>query len=134
MLEGKKLLLLLRFIILSHSGWWEEDRALIEKFHKEALGFDGDAPQFAEPYIVERIIQQHLSCASMLSIFPIQDLFAIEEKLRVSDPSSERINIPAVKHHYWKYRMHVSLEELQTKYRDWSDRVRRLIQASGRLV
>lgn len=115
-------------------GWWEEDRSLTQRFYTEALGGSGAAPAYAEPWVVERIVQQHLSCASMLAIFPIQDLFAIDEKLRVSDPNSERINIPAVKHHYWRYRMHVPLEDLQTKHAEWSDRIRRLVQASGRLV
>lgn len=78
------------------SGWWEEDRQLTQKFYNEALGCHGAAPMFAETWIVERILQQHLACSSMLSVFALQDLFAIEEKLRVADPSSERINIPYV--------------------------------------
>jgi 4-alpha-glucanotransferase len=28
------------------------------------------------------------------------------------DPNSERINVPANPKHYWRYRMHISLEDL----------------------
>jgi 4-alpha-glucanotransferase len=53
-------------------GWWEEDRALTQQFWEQTLGQHGPAPQFLEPWIAEMIINQHLYCPSMLTIFPIQ--------------------------------------------------------------
>ena len=48
----------------------------------------------------------------MLTILPLQDWLSLSEKLRSNDVEGERINIPAVAHHYWRYRMHLTLEEL----------------------
>ena len=36
----------------------------------------------------------------------------MDEKVRKADVDSERINIPAIPNHYWRYRMHLTLEEL----------------------
>ena len=42
----------------------------------------------------------------------MQDWLAIDESLRLADPDAERINIPANPNHYWRYRMHITVEEL----------------------
>ena len=49
---------------------------------------------------------------SMLAILPLQDWLAVDESLRIANPAAERINIPADANHYWRYRMHLTLEEL----------------------
>jgi 4-alpha-glucanotransferase len=36
----------------------------------------------------------------------------MSEHFRRENPNDERINVPADPHHYWKYRMHLTLEEL----------------------
>ena len=33
--------------------------------------------------------------------------------LRRSNPNDERINVPANPRHYWRYRMHLTVEQLQ---------------------
>jgi 4-alpha-glucanotransferase len=48
----------------------------------------------------------------MWAIFPIQDLLAMDGELRRQNPDEERINVPANPQHYWKYRMHLTLEQL----------------------
>jgi 4-alpha-glucanotransferase len=48
----------------------------------------------------------------MWAIFPIQDLLAIDETLRREEVDNERINIPAIAQHYWRYRMHLTIEDL----------------------
>ena len=48
----------------------------------------------------------------MLCILTIQDWLSIDEKLRLKDENAERINIPANPHHYWRYRMHLNIEDL----------------------
>jgi 4-alpha-glucanotransferase len=35
--------------------------------------------------------------------------------LRRENPNDERINIPADPKHYWRYRMHMSLEDLMNE-------------------
>jgi 4-alpha-glucanotransferase len=44
----------------------------------------------------------------------LQDLLGINGKLRRSDVESERINVPAIPSFYWRYRMHLNLEQLQS--------------------
>ena len=48
----------------------------------------------------------------MWVILPLQDWLAVDGKLRLSDPEGERINVPANPRHFWKWRMHLSLEQL----------------------
>lgn len=113
-------------------AWWEENRDLTQEFFNQILGNSGTAPEKCEPWIVEQIITQHLFSPSMWSIFPIQDLFGINSDLRVANPHTERINLPSNPNHYWRYRMHISLESLLIQDA-LNQRIRDLIETSGRL-
>lgn len=93
-------------------GWWEEDRASTQQFYNLELGRYGDAPYYCEPWINKEIVAQHLHSPAMWSIFQLQDLMGIDGDIRREKPNDERINIPADPHHYWRYRMHISLEDL----------------------
>ena len=44
----------------------------------------------------------------------LQDLLGLDAHLRRPDPSEERINVPADAKNYWRYRMHIRLEDLLT--------------------
>ena len=94
-------------------GWWEEDRKLTQKFFNLELKMPGDAPPHCETWINEAVVQQHLASPAMWSIFQLQDLFGMDETLRRKDIDAERINVPANPKNYWRYRMHLTLEELQ---------------------
>ncbi|MBD5203711.1 MAG: 4-alpha-glucanotransferase [Bacteroidales bacterium] len=93
-------------------SWWEEDRAATQRFYNNILGEWGEAPQYAEPWICDRIIRQHLNSPSMLCILPLQDWLSAEPNLRRHDPREEQINVPANPKHYWRYRMHITLRQL----------------------
>ena len=96
-------------------GWWEENRVKSADFFFDILGeprAHSQPPHFAEPWLCDRILQQHFHSPSMLAIFPIQDFFATLPEFRVQDPSSEQINDPSNPKHYWRYRLHFSLEQL----------------------
>ncbi len=112
-------------------GWWEEDSAKTQRFYNSVLGNWGEAPAFCEPWVATQVINQHLYSPSMWSIFPLQDLLAMDGQLRRENPEEERINIPANPKHYWKYRMHISLERLleQDGYNGF---LRQLNDRSGR--
>jgi 4-alpha-glucanotransferase len=112
-------------------GWWEEDRNSIEKFHRQELGQPGEAPAHCEPWINLAIVFQHLSSPAMWSIFQLQDLLGMDGKLRRADPAAERINVPANPRHYWRYRMHLTLEELQ-QAKTFNTNLGELIRQSGR--
>jgi 4-alpha-glucanotransferase len=47
------------------------------------------------------------------------------------DANAERINIPANPRHYWRYRMHLTIEQLM-QADDFNDTVKTLITQSGR--
>ena len=112
-------------------AWWEEDRAVTDKFWHEVLGEQGDAPWFCEPWICRRIMKMHLGSPSMLAIFPLQDWLSMDGNLRLEDPSAERINVPAVARYYWRYRMHLTLENLLSQS-GFNAMVKEMIVASGR--
>jgi 4-alpha-glucanotransferase len=112
-------------------GWWEEDRAQTDRFYREIMGRDGEAPWFCEPWINRTIVAQHVHSPAMWSIFQLQDLMGIDGTLRRENPDEERINVPANPKHYWRYRMHLTLEALQKEVRFNTD-LRGLLLESGR--
>ncbi len=113
-------------------GWWEEDRGQTQKFFNEILGNHGPAPEQCTTDVVRQIIVQHLYSPSMWAVFPIQDLLGMDETLRLPDANAERINHPGNPIHYWRYRLHLNLEDLadQTGFNEF---VREQIRLSGRL-
>jgi len=112
-------------------GWWDEDRTTTQKFYNSILGQWGDAPEECEPWVNTAIINQHLCSPAMWSIFQLQDLLGMKESLRRINPLEERINIPADPKHYWKFRMHIPLENL-LREREFNTELRIHIEASGR--
>ncbi|KYP15929.1 4-alpha-glucanotransferase [Flavihumibacter sp. CACIAM 22H1] len=112
-------------------GWWEEDRAKTQRFFNKELGQWGEAPVFCEAWINKQIIIQHLHSPAMWSIFQLQDLLGGDEQLRRPDPADERINVPANPKHYWRYRMHLPLEQL-IKEKTFNQDLKEHIKASGR--
>lgn len=58
------------------------------------------------------VLQQNLAAPSMLAIFPLQDWISVDEKIRNRYVDAERINDPSNPNHYWRYRMHIPLEDL----------------------
>ena len=112
-------------------AWWLEDRNVTQRFYNKALGIQGVAPEKCEPWIAERIVNQHLESNAMLVIFPWQDWLSIDGKYAHEDPESERINVPANPRNFWCYRMHISLEDL-LKLNSLNERIRKMIEDSGR--
>ena len=93
-------------------GWWEEDKPRIQKFFNNELGQWGIAPSFCSGWINKTILNQHLYSPAMWSIFQLQDLLGMDEGIRRLNHNEERINVPAISPYYWRYRMHISLEQL----------------------
>ena len=67
----------------------------------------------------------------MLCILALQDWFSVDENLRLADADAERINVPANPRHYWRYRMHLSLEELMEQ-EEFNGKVTQMICKSHR--
>jgi 4-alpha-glucanotransferase len=112
-------------------GWWEENRTLTQKFFNTELGQWGEAPLFCDAWINKAIVNQHLHSQAMWSIFQLQDLLGMSENIRRENPNDERINVPANPKHYWKYRMHLFLEDL-LKEKDFNEQLKEMLKTSGR--
>ena len=93
-------------------AWWREDRETTQQYYQQILWKQGAAPEDCTPEIARDIAQLHLASPAMWVILPWQDWMAIDGKLRRENPDEERINIPANPRHYWRYRMHMTLEQL----------------------
>lgn len=112
-------------------GWWEEDRDRTRRFYHNELGRSGHAPRHCEPWICKTIIRDHLLSPAMWSIFQLQDLLGMDAKLRRADPAAERINVPAEAGFYWRYRMHLTLEQLMAADH-FNQELKESIRSSGR--
>ena len=111
--------------------WWEEDRAASELFFMDIIKEHGDFPAACEPWVCKKIIRQHIESPSVFAIFPLQEWLSMSVKYRITEPHSERINIPANPEQYWQYRMPVEIEKL-IEDRLYNDEILLMIQNSGR--
>ena len=112
-------------------GWWEEDREITTNYYNHVLGHWGEVPPTAPGNICEEIIRQHLQCPSLLCILSFQDWLSMDEELRYPDAQAERINVPANPRHYWRYRMHLTIEDLMKKAK-FNDKLREMIDETNR--
>lgn len=112
-------------------GWWEEDRVKTQRFFNQELGQWGEAPLFCEPWVNKAIVLQHLHSPALWCILQLQDIMGISETFRRENPNDERINIPANPRHYWRYRMHLTLEEL-LKEKEFNAGFKEEVEAAGR--
>ncbi|MDE6157259.1 MAG: 4-alpha-glucanotransferase [Muribaculaceae bacterium] len=111
--------------------WWEENREKTQQYYNEVLHQGGNAPYYAEPWVCDRIIDLHLQSPSMLCILPLQDWLSIDGALRRENPNEEQINVPANSRHYWRYRMHLTIDELLS-HTEYNTYLRDKIKNSGR--
>ncbi len=115
-------------------AWWEEDRALTQRYFNEVLHCAGEAPAFCEPWVADLILGAHLKSPAMLAILPLQDWMATDGTVRYAgNPADERINVPAIPRYYWRYRMHCTLESL-IGATAFNQHVKGMVDASGRNV
>lgn len=96
-------------------GWWQEDDAVRDRYYYSELRRAGDAPEAASVGLCREVVRRHLDSPSMLVILTWQDWLSMDEALRNPDIEGERINVPANPRHYWRWRMHLSIEELMAQ-------------------
>ncbi|MDE6265220.1 MAG: 4-alpha-glucanotransferase [Paramuribaculum sp.] len=111
--------------------WWEEDPKRTRRFYNDGLGLRGDAPYYAEPWICDRVVTDHLTSPAMLCILPLQDWLALDGRIRRNDPRQEQINDPANPDNHWNYRMHITLRQLLSE-KEFNIYLRKKNEASGR--
>ena len=112
-------------------AWWLENAERTQRFYNNEMGQWGNAPQQCEAWISRAIVMQHLYSPAMWSIFQLQDILGMSEKLRRENPQDERINNPANPNQYWQYRMHISLEDL-IKENEFNEELKDYVTNSGR--
>ena len=112
--------------------WWDEDNGRTQDYYNNVLQKYGEAPHPLPGWLARDIISRNLLCPSMLCILALQDWLAIDESIRLADKDKERINVPANPRHYWRYRMHIDIEDLLEKH-DFNQNVTDLIKESGRM-
>lgn len=111
--------------------WWDENVQRIQEYYNTMLYRQGPAPHPLPGWLASDIISRHLTSPSMLCILSIQDWLATDEALRLPDADAERINIPATPKHYWRYRMHLNIEDLAADKR-FVQNITEMISQSGR--
>ena len=111
--------------------WWDEDYERTQSYYNTMLYRGGEAPHPLPGWLAKDIVSRHLTSPSMLCLLSLQDWLAISEKYRLPDADAERINIPATSRHYWRYRMHLSIEQL-IEADDLNAEIADLITSSGR--
>ena len=112
-------------------GWWEEDMELTSRYYNHVLGNWGEVPATAPAEICEEIVRQHLYSPSLLAILAFQDWLSKDADIRYPDANAERINVPANPRHYWRYRMHLTIEELM-KSKNFNEKLTSMINETRR--
>ena len=112
-------------------GWWEEDYEQTCRYYNQVLGHWGEVPTAAPGWVCEEIVRNHLECPSLHCILSFQDWLSMDEEIRYPNVDAERINVPANPRHYWRYRMHLTLEELM-KSNKFNEKMKEMIDAAGR--
>ncbi|XP_011079098.1 4-alpha-glucanotransferase DPE2 [Sesamum indicum] len=112
-------------------AWWEEDEDRRRRFFQTVVGSDLLPPDRCTPEIVEFVLRQHVEAPSMWAIFPLQDLLALKDKYTTRPAAEETINDPTNPKHYWRYRVHVTLESL-LEDKELISSIKGLVHGSGR--
>jgi 4-alpha-glucanotransferase len=112
--------------------WWESeaDRGFAWAFAASCLGRDlGPCPERLGPEEVGILLELIARSASRMAAYPIQDLLALSEELRPSDPRAERINVPGtVGEGNWSYRIPAKVDEIMAD-KKLASRVRALAKS-----
>jgi len=111
--------------------WWDEDEERTQDYYTSVLRRTEEAPHPLPGWLAKDIVSRHLTSPSMLCLLSLQDWLSIDERLRLPDQNAERINIPANPRHYWRYRMHLTIEQLLAAD-DLNHEILTLIIQSGR--
>lgn len=113
-------------------AWWEEDRSTSEDYYYNVLHCEGEIPYYCDTWLCDMIVTRHLQSPSILTILPLQDWLSIKGEVRYQgNPCDERVNVPADSRHYWRYRMHLTLEKLLAD-KDFNNTLKDKISMSAR--
>ena len=106
-------------------AWWEEDA---ERRGRYSEMFQTGTEDACTPSVMRNILAQHIESPSVLSILPIQDVLALCTEYAKRPALEETINDPTNPKHYWRFRLHVSCEDLLSNY-DFVKDVKELVSS-----
>lgn len=112
--------------------WWKEDSQRTQRFYQNILQQEGEAPSELSEFLCEKIIQMHLESGSKWAVFTMQDLLAMSPTLKRKEAEKERINDPSIYPFYWRWRLHINLEDLIAEKKFFGF-LHSLLARSGRL-
>ncbi|KAH7331911.1 hypothetical protein KP509_20G057000 [Ceratopteris richardii] len=112
-------------------AWWEEDESRRKRYLRDVLYYAIDPPAKCEPFIVYAVLQHHMAAPSMWAIFPLQDILALRDLYAQRPAKEESINDPTNPRHYWRFRLHITLETLRHDV-ELLHEVNELVETSGR--
>ena len=111
--------------------WWEESPERTQRYYVTMLQKQGRAPEHLPAHLAEEIIARHMYSPSMLCVLSIQDWLAMDGELRSKATRDERVNVPSDPYNHWKYRMHLTIEDLLIADK-YNNKVRTMITRSKR--
>jgi len=111
--------------------WWDEDYGRTQEYYNVMLHRGDEAPHPLPGWLASDIVSRQLTCPSIICVTTLQDWLAMDESLRLPDANAERINIPSNPKHYWRYRMHLNIEDLMAKD-SFNDKIRQMVVDAGR--
>ena len=111
--------------------WWDEDLEVAQDYYETVLYHTGAAPHPLPGWLAREIVVRQMQTPSMLCIVQLQDWLATDERIRQSDPTGERVNVPANPFHYWRYRMPMTIESLKAD-RDFVNSIKDIVGETGR--
>ena len=89
-------------------------------------------PDKCEPHVVRAIVRQHMASPSALAVFPVQDLLGLTKEYAERPAEEETINDPTNPKHYWRFRLHVRLEDMLAN-KAWLGDIRELVTEASRM-
>ncbi len=107
--------------------WWKKFPDRAQLYFEQRMSGSGEVPEDLSPDMAEHIIRQHMASPSVLCIVALQDWLAIDGDMRNPDVETEQVNQPANPRHYWRYRMHINIEDMQ-RATAFNEKVRALSQ------
>ena len=115
-------------------AWWNNlNRETQAQYFVNQLRESRLSPESSLEDIYARIIASHLSTKSMLVILPIQDWMSIDSTLQIHTLEEEQINHPENPNQRWFYRLPIYIEDAETKYPKWINRIREMLQIMNRV-
>lgn len=112
--------------------WWRKFPDFAKRYARDIWGMqENETPKDANVEICTRVVESHLKSPSMLCLLSFQDWTSICEETRSKNLEAEQINNPANSKQYWRYKTHLSIEELE-KNIHFKEQIQRMISESNR--